>query len=177
MFQNLAKGAHLTILDMGDHVTLTDGIVESVSQPRPKDAQPMVALQQMVTGRQQDTVVDIVVSTTTGQRNFRNVPATDAVDRGGSTIITESRELMDIEVQNLDKLSAEHIARNPWHENARKEFSEIRKQLSPQYAHEQERDATIEKLQSQYGELKEQNAQIQASQREILSLLKGKQSS
>ena len=174
MFQNLAKGAHLTILDMGDHVTITDGIVESVSQPRPKDAQPMLAIQAMVTGQQQDLVVDIVVSTPTGQRNFRNIPATGAVDRGGSTVITESRELMDTEVANLDKLSAEHIARTPWHENARKEYSEIRKQLSPQYAHEQERDETIENLKTQYGELKAQNEQIQASQKEILQLLKAK---
>lgn len=174
MFSNLAKGAHLTILDMGDHVTVVDGIVESVSQPRPKDSQPNQVIAAMAFGQQQEMVVDIVVTTPTGQRTFRNVPATAAVDRGGSSIITESQELMDAEVASLDKMSAEHIARNPWHENARKEFSEIRKQLSPQYAHEQERDATIEKLQSQYGELKEQNAQIQASQREILSLLKGK---
>ena len=117
-------------------------------------------------------VVDILVSTPIGQRTFRNVPATAAVDRGGSTIITESRELMDAEVQNLSKLSAEHIARTPWHENALKDYDSIRKQLSPQYAHEQERDETIENLKTQYGELKEQTAQIQASQREILSLLK-----
>lgn len=174
MFQNLAKGAHLIILDMGDHVTVTDGIVESVSQPHPKDAQPMVALQAIVTGQQQEAVVDIVVSTPSGQRTFRNAPATGAVDRGGSTIITESRELMDIEVQNLDKLSEEHIAKTAWHENARKDYDTIRKQLSPKYAHEQERDQTIESLKAQYGELKEQNADIQKTQQEILSLLKSK---
>ena len=172
MFQNLAKGAHLTILDLGDHVTLADGVVDEIGKPRPKDAQPNQVLAAMAFGQQQDMVVDILVSTPIGQRTFRNVPATAAVDRGGSTIITESRELMDAEVQNLSKLSAEHIARTPWHENALKDYDSIRKQLSPQYAHEQERDETIENLKTQYGELKEQTAQIQASQREILSLLK-----
>lgn len=171
MFQNLAKGARLTILDLGDHVTVTDGTVESISQPRPKDAQPNQILAQMAFGQQQDMVVDIVVSTHAGQRTFRNVPATAAVDRGGSTMITESRELMDTEVANLDKISAEHIAKTPWHENARKEFTEIRKQLSPAYAHEQERDETIENLKTQYGELKEQNDRIQSTQEKILALL------
>jgi len=175
MFQNLAKGAHLTILDLGDHVTLADGVVDEISKPRPKDAQPNQVLAAIAFGQQQqDTVVDILVSTPIGQRTFRNVPATAAVDRGGSTIITESRELMDAEVQNLSKLSAEHIARTDWHEKALKDYDAIRKQLSPQYAHEQERDETIENLKTQYGELKQQTAQIQASQREILDLLKKK---
>ncbi|MCR4916243.1 MAG: hypothetical protein K6A96_10870 [Prevotella sp.] len=174
MFQNLAKGAHLIILDMGDHVTVTDGIVENISQPHPKDAQPSQVLQALAFGQQQEAVVDIVVSTPAGQRTFRNAPATGAVDRGGSTIITESRELMDIEVQNLDKLSEEHIAKTPWHEKARKDYDTIRKQLSPQYAHDQERDATIENLKAQYGELKEQNADIQKTQKEILALLQNK---
>lgn len=174
MFQNLAKGAHLTILDMGDHVTVVDGVVENVSQPRPKDAQPNQLLASMAFGQQQDLVVDIAVSTPTGQRTFRNVPATAAVDRGGSTIITESRDLMDTEVLNLDKISAEHIAKTPWHESARKDYDTIRKQLNQKYAQEQERDKTIENLKNQYGELKEQTAQIQASQREILELLKKK---
>lgn len=174
MFSNLTKGAHLTILDMGDHVTVTDGVVESVSQPRPKDAQPNQVIAAMAFGQQHEMVVDIVVSTPTGQRQFRNVPATGAVDRGGSTIITESRELMDTEVQNLDKASAEHIAKTPWHENARKDYDAIRKQLSPQYAHEQDRDQTIENLKNQYGELKDQNDAIQKTQQEILELLKKK---
>ena len=174
MFSNLAKGGHLIILDMGDHVTITDGVVESVSAQRQRDAQPEQVLQALTFGQQLEKVVDIVVSTPTGQRTFRNIPATAAVDRGGSTIITESMELMDIEIVNLDKISAEHIARNPWHEQARKEYSEIRKKTSPAYAKEQERDETIDKLRSQYGELKEQNADIQKTQQEILSLLKKK---
>lgn len=171
MFSNLAKGAHLTILDMGDHVTVVDGIVESVSQPRPKDAQPNQVIAAMAFGQQQEMVVDIVVTTPTGQRTFRNVPATAAVDRGGSSIITESQELMDAEVASLDKMSAEHIAKTPWHESARADYDKIRKQLNQKYAHEQERDKTIENLKTQYGELKEQNSQIQETQQRILSLL------
>lgn len=171
MFSNLAKGAHLTILDMGDHVTVVDGIVESVSQPRPKDAQPNQVIAAMAFGQQQEMVVDIVVTTPTGQRTFRNVPATAAVDRGGSSIITESQELMDAEVASLDKMSAEHIAKTPWHESARADYDKIRKQLNQKYAHEQERDQTIENLKTQYGELKEQNSQIQETQQKILSLL------
>lgn len=172
MFSNLAKGAHLTILDMGDHVTVKDGVVESVSQPRPRDAQPNQVLASIAFGQQHEMVVDIIVTTPTGQRTFRNVPATGAVDRGGSTIITESPELMDTEVANLDKASAEHIAKTPWHESARKDYDGIRKQLNRRYAQDQERDQTIENLKTQYGELKEQTAQIQASQQEILELLK-----
>ena len=153
MFSNLAKGALLTILDMGDHVTVVDGVVESVSQPRPKDAQPNQVIAAMAFGQQQEMVVDIVATTPTGQRTFRNVPATAAVDRGGSSIITESHELMDAEVASLDKLSAEHIAKTPWHEGARKDYDGIRKQLNQKYAHDQERDQTIENLKAQYGEL------------------------
>ena len=174
MFSNLAKGSHLTILDLGEKVTLADGVVESVSQPRPKDAQPNQVLQAIAFGQQQEMVVDIVVTTPAGQRTFRNVPATAAVDRGGSTVITESEELMDMDVANLDKMSADHIAKNPWHEAARKDYDVIRKRLNQKYAHEQERDETIENLKAQYGELKEQTSQIQASQKEILELLKKK---
>ncbi len=173
MFSSLAKGAHLTILDMGDHVTLQDGVIESVSQPRPKDAQPNQVFA-LAFGQQQDMVVDITATTSTGQRVFRNVPATAAVDRGGTTVITESRELMDTEVQNLAKISAEHIARTPWHKSALTDYDKIRKQLCPEYAHEQERDEAIENLKAQYGELKSQNDNIQATQQKILSLLEKK---
>lgn len=174
MFKNLAKGAHLPILDIGDHVTVVDGIIDEVSQPRPKDAQPNQVLAAMAFGQQQELVVDIVVTTPSGQRTFRNVPATAAVDRGGSSIITESQELMDAEVANLDKLSAEHIAKTPWHENARKDYDGIRKQLNQKYAHDQERDRTIEELKAQYGELRDQNTQIQETQKKILDYLEKK---
>lgn len=174
MFSNLAKGSKLVILDMGDRVTVTEGVVESISQQRPKDAQPNQVLQAIAFGQQQEMVVDIVVSTAQGQRTFRNVPATAAVDRGGSSIITESTDLMDVEVKNLAKLSEEHIAKTPWHEQALKDYGEIRKRLSPAYAKEQERDETIDQLKKQYGELKQSNEEVKAGMDEILKLLKKK---
>jgi hypothetical protein len=171
MFQNLAKGSKVVILDLGDKVTIAEGVVEEVSQPRMKDAKPGQFLQAVAFGQQQELVVDMKVSTPSGQRTFRNVPATAAVDRGGSTIITESNELMDVEVKNLQKVSDDHIAQTPWHERAKADYVEIRKRLSPQYAHEQERDETIENLKNQYGELREQNNEIQKTQKQILDAL------
>lgn len=174
MFKN-SKGNKVVILDLSDGgVTLSEGSVEDVSQPHPKDAQPGQVLQSMMFGQQQELVVDMVVDTATGKRNFRGVPATAVVDRGGSTIITESMDLMDVEVQALQKISDEHIAKNPWHLKAKEQYIEIRKKTSPKFAHEQERDETIESLKQQYGELKEQNANIQATQTRILELLEKK---
>lgn len=175
MFQNLAKGSKVFILDLTDSgVTLSEGSVNDISQPHPKDAQPGQILQAIAFGQQQELVVDLVVSTVTGQRTFRNVPAQGVVDRGGSTVITESLELMDTEIQQLEKVTDEHIAKNPWHLKAKEQYIDIRKKISPKFAHEQERDETIENLKTQYGELKEQNATIQKTQQEILELLKKK---
>ena len=172
MFKNLAKGSKVVILDLGDGVTIAEGVVDDVTQPHMKDAQPGQLLQTLAFGQQQqDLVVDLKVSTTAGLRTFRNVPATAVVDRGGSTIITESAELMDTEVANLARISSEHIAKTPWHEKALKDYDGIRKKLSPKYAHEQERDETIENLKNQYGELKEQNNEIQKTQQQILEAL------
>ena len=53
----------------------------------------------------------------------------------------------------------------------RDQLVEIRKKTSPKFAHEQERDETIENLKNQYGELKEQNTEIQKTQRQILEAL------
>ena len=177
MFKNLAKGGKVVILDLGDHITISDGTVDDVTQPHMKDAQPSQLMQAIAFGQQeQELVVDLKVSTNAGQRTFRNVPATAVVDRGGSTIITESAELMDAEVANLARISSEHIAKTPWHEKALKDYDTIRKQLSPKYAHEQERDETIENLKSQYNELKEQNGEIQKTQQQILDALNRLQS-
>lgn len=173
MFQN-SKGKKVIILDIGEKVSLSDGIVEDVSMPHPKEAQPGQMLQTMMFGQQQEMVVDLKVTTPSGQRSFRNVPATAVVDKGGATVITESMELMDAEVKELQRISEEHLAKTPWHEAAIPEYKEIRKKLSPQFAHEQERDETIENLKTQYGELKEQNADIQATQKKILELLEKK---
>lgn len=175
MFQNLAKGSKVVILDLTDNgVALSEGVVNDVSQAHPKDAQPGQFLQAIAFGQQQEMVVDLTVGTQTGQRLFRNVPAQGVVDRGGSTVITESMELMDAEIQALEKVSDEHIAKNPWHVKAKEQYVDIRKKISPKFAHEQERDETIENLKNQYGELKQQNDDIQATQREILELLKKK---
>ena len=177
MFKNLAKGAKVVILDLGDHITVSEGTVDDVTQPHMKDAQPSQLMQAIAFGQQeQELVVDLKVATNAGQRTFRNVPATAVVDRGGSTIITESAELMDTEVANLARISSEHIAKTPWHERALKDYDAIRKQLSPKYAHEQERDETIENLKSQYNELKEQNGEIQKTQQQILDALNRLQS-
>lgn len=173
MFQSLAKGSKVFILDLGDNgPVLSEGVVNEVSQPHVKDAQPSQFLQAIAFGQQQEQVVDLAVSTSTGQRMFRNVPAQGVVDRGGSTVIAESIELMDTEIQALEKVSDEHIAKNPWHLKAKEEYRNIRKRTSPQFAHEQERDETIENLKNQYNELKEQNGEIQKTQQEILNLLK-----
>jgi hypothetical protein len=175
MFQNLVKGSKLVILDMVEEgAVVTDGVVESVSGPHAKDAQPNQVLQAIAFGQQQEMVVDIVVSTSQGQRTFRNIPATAAVDRGGSSIIAESAELMDTEVKNLDKISEEHIAKNPWHIKARESYKDIRKRLSPAFAKDQERDETIDQLKKQYGELKQSNEEMKSGLDEILKLLKKK---
>ena len=171
MFQNL-KGNRVIILDLGeDGAMLSEATVSDVSQPHPKDAQPSQVLQSMMFGQQQELVVDLIVSTQTGQRTFRNVPATAVVDKGGATVIAESMDLMDVEIQALQKISDEHIAKNPWHMKVRDQLVEIRKKTSPKFAHEQERDETIENLKNQYGELKEQNTEIQKTQRQILEAL------
>lgn len=173
MFQSLSKGSKVFMLDLSDNgPVLSEGIVNEVSQPHVKDAQPGQFLQAMALGQQQEIVVDLAVGTPSGQRTFRNVPAQGVVDRGGSTVITESLELMDAEIQQLERVSDEHIAKNPWHVKAKEQYVDIRKKISPKFAHEQERDETIENLKAQYGELKEQNNDIQATQKEILALLK-----
>ena len=173
MFQSLAKGSKVFILDLGDNgPVLSDGMVNEVSQPHVKDAQPGQFLQAIAFGQQQEQVVDLAVSTSTGQRTFRNVPAQGVVDRGGSTVIAESLELMDVEIQQLEKVTDEHIAKYPWHQKAKEQYIDIRKRISPKFAHEQERDETIENLKAQYNELKEQNGEIQKTQQEILDLLR-----
>lgn len=173
MFQSLTKGSKVFILDLVDSgVVLSEGVVNDVSQPHVKDAQPGQFLQAIAFGQQQEQVVDLSVGTPSGQRTFRNVPAQGVVDRGGATVITESLELMDTEIQALEKVTDEHIAKNPWHLKAKEQYIDIRKKISPKFAHEQERDETIENLKSQYNELKEQNGEIQKTQQEILSLLR-----
>lgn len=174
MFQSLAKGSKVFILDLSDNgPVLSEGVVNEVSQPHVKDAQPNQFLQAIAFGQQQEQVVDLAVGTSTGQRTFRNVPAQGCVDRGGSTVIAESLELMDVEVQQLEKVTDEHIAKNPWHIKAKEQYVSIRKKISPKFAHEAERDETIENLKDQYNELKEQNNQIQAMQQKILEKLDG----
>ncbi len=181
MFSHLGKGAHVQILDIvrgvngvEDDVVISDGVVEQVSSPHIKDAQqganPLLAV---AMGQQQELVVDLVVSTATGQRTFRNVPHDAAVDRGGQTIITESKELMSTEIDRLMKISQEHIAATPWHEKALPKYDKIQRGLNPAYAKEQERDAAVSELQQQYKELKAQNEELKSGMGEILAFVRG----
>lgn len=142
MFSTLRNGSPIYILDRTAEPSMKLGYVENVSIPRPMypTYNPQVSL-----GTNMSTVVDIKVRIDNDTKEFC-VPSVLSLHTYGDYTLSENKEAMISEVDNLLKNSKDVVDSVEKHKNAILAYEKILKDLNPVYAKESERDSAISDL-------------------------------
>lgn len=125
MFSALRQGSVLYILEKGENPTFKIGSVVSVTQPNYNSNFLL-----------NNTTVDINVKVDEQNMEFKNVLSTQSVTNYNNAVITETKELMSIEVENMLQNSRNIINSTNYHNNVIASCENILKELNPRFAKE-----------------------------------------
>ena len=146
MFSALRQSGTVYILTKGDTPTLKTGVVQSVSSPVTKFGT------QLMPGQfQQDTVVDLTVKVGDELLTFKQIPSSSVIAPCGNPVVSESREAMVAEVENMIRTSKEVLGSVDYHKNALEACESIMCTLNPRLAEEKEQREKIEALERKLG--------------------------
>ena len=95
--------------------------------------------------------IDINVKVGDQNIDFKNVPASQSVVNYNNTVITETKELMSNEVDNMLQSSKSIVDSVAYHNNVIASCENILKELNPRFAKEKERDEDINNLKNKIG--------------------------
>lgn len=140
MFSALRQGSVVYILEKGENPVLKVGQVVSITQPN-------YSSNFLMNG----TTVDINVKVNNQNMDFKNVPASQSVVNYNNAVITETKELMSNEVDNMLQSSRSIVDSVAYHNNIITSCESILKELNPRFAKEKERDEDINNLKDKMG--------------------------
>ena len=153
MFSALRQGSVVYILEKGENPVLKVGQVVSITQPN-------YSSNFLMNG----STIDINVKVNNENMDFKNVPSSQSVANYNNAIITETKELMSNEVDNMLQSSRSIVDSVAYHNNIITSCESILKELNPRFAKEKERDEDINNLKDKMGG-------IESKMDKILSLL------
>ncbi len=153
MFSALRQGSVVYILEKGENPVLKVGQVVSITQPN-------YSSNFLMNG----STIDINVKVNNQNMDFKNVPSSQSVANYNNAIITETKELMSNEVDNMLQSSRSIVDSVTYHNNIITSCESILKELNPRFAKEKERDEDINNLKDKMGG-------IESKMDKILSLL------
>lgn len=134
------------ILTKGDTPALKTGVVQSVSSPVTKFGT------QLMPGQfQQDTVIDLTVKVGDELLTFKQLPSASVIASSGNMVVSESRDAMVAEVENMIRTSKEVLESVDYHRNALEACESIMCSLNPRLAEEKEQKVKIETLERKIG--------------------------
>ena len=140
MFSALRQGSVVYILEKGENPVLKVGQVVSITQPN-------YSSNFLMNG----ATIDINVKVNNQNMDFKNVPASQSVVNYNNAIITETKELMSNEVDNMLQSSRSIVDSVAYHNNIITSCESILKELNPRFAKEKERDEDINNLKDKMG--------------------------
>ena len=153
MFSALRQGSVVYILEKGENPVLKVGQVVSITQPNYSNNFLM-----------NGSTIDINVKVNDQNMDFKNVPSSQSVANYNNVVITETKELMSNEVDNMLQSSRSIVDSVAYHNNIITSCESILKELNPRFAKEKERDEDINNLKDKMGG-------IESKMDKILSLL------
>ena len=153
MVSALRQGSVVYILEKGENPVLKVGQVVSITQPN-------YSSNFLMNG----STIDINVKVNNQNMDFKNVPSSQSVANYNNAIITETKELMSNEVDNMLQSSRSIVDSVAYHNNIITSCESILKELNPRFAKEKERDEDINNLKDKMGG-------IESKMDKILSLL------
>ena len=140
MFSALRQGSVVYILEKGENPVLKVGQVVSITQPN-------YSSNFLMNG----STIDINVKVNNQNMDFKNVPSSQSVANYNNAIITETKELMSNEVDNMLQSSRSIVDSVTYHNNIITSCEGILKELNPRFAKEKERDEDINNLKDKMG--------------------------
>lgn len=142
MFSALRQGSTIYILEKGDKPVLKIGSVISTTSPTNYNYLNMGTL-------------DINVKVEDNVLEFKQLPASLNIANynNGNTIISESKEQLCQEVENMIRNSKQIINSIPYHEVVITEGEGILKQLNPQFAKQKDQEEKINNLETKVGSM------------------------
>lgn len=140
MFSALRQGSVIYILEKGESPSLKVGQVVSITQPNYSNNFLM-----------NGSTIDISAKVGDQNMDFKNVPSSQSVTNYNNVIITETKELMSSEVDNMLQSSKSIVDSVAYHNNVIASCEEILKNLNPRFAREKERDEDISNLKNKIG--------------------------
>ena len=140
MFSALRQGSVVYILEKGENPVLKVGQVVSITQPNYSSNFLM-----------NWATIDINVKVNNQNMDFKNVPASQSVVNYNNAVITETKELMSNEVDNMLQSSRSIVDSVTYHNNIITSCEIILKELNPRFAKEKERDEDINNLKDKMG--------------------------
>ena len=140
MFSALRQGSVVYILEKGENPVLKVGQVVSITQPN-------YSSNFLMNG----STIDINVKVNNQNMDFKNVPSSQSVANYNNAIITETKELMSNEVDNMLQSSRSIVDSVAYHNNIITSCESILKELNPRFAKEKERDEDINNLKDKMG--------------------------
>ena len=149
MFSALRQGSAIYILEKGEKPSFKVGQVTSITQPNYNNNFLM-----------NGSTIDINVKVGNETMNFKNVPSSLSVTTYDNAIITETKELMSNEIDNMLQSSKNVIDSIQYHNNIIQSCEQILKDLNPRFAKEKQRDEDINKLKNKMGGIESKMDQI-----------------
>ena len=140
MFSALRQGSVVYILEKGENPVLKVGQVVSITQPN-------YSSNFLMNG----STIDINVKVNNQNMDFKNVPASQSIVNYNNAVITETKELMSNEVDNMLQSSRSIVDSVTYHNNIITSCESILKELNPRFAKEKERDEDINNLKDKMG--------------------------
>lgn len=140
MFSALRQGSVVYILEKGENPNLKIGQVVSITQPSYNNNFLM-----------NNSTIDINVKVGDQNMDFKNVPSSQSVTSYNNAIITETKELMSNEVENMLQSSKSIVDSVSYHNNIISSCETILRDLNPRFAKEKKRDEDIINLKSKIG--------------------------
>lgn len=140
MFSALRQGSVVYILEKGENPVLKVGQVVSITQPN-------YSSNFLMNG----STIDINVKVNNQNMDFKNVPSSQSVANYNNAVITETKELMSNEVDNMLQSSRSIVGSVAYHNNIITSCESILKELNPRFAKEKERDEDINNLKDKMG--------------------------
>lgn len=134
MFSALRQSGTVYILTKGDTPALKTGVVQSVTSPVTKFGT------QLMPGQfQQDTVIDLTVKVGDELLTFKQLPSASVIASSGNMVVSESRDAMVAEVENMMRTSKEVLESVDYHRSALEACESIMCSLNPRLAEERSR--------------------------------------
>lgn len=140
MFSGVRQNNLFYILEKENEPKLKVGQVVSVSNPQPQFGQPY--------GSPTESFIDITVKVDGEIIEFKKLPSSSSIaDSGkGGVIVSDSKEVMNKEVESMLQSSQSILDRIDYHKKVVQNCNQILGVLNPRLAKEKERDDDINNL-------------------------------